>query len=395
MTYVIRVADVSKQFTLHHSKSLKERLVQLGRDDSVERFWALRDITLDVEESSTLGLIGPNGSGKSTLLKLMGGILAPTTGYVEHFGRVAALLELGAGFHPDLTGRENIYLNASILGLTKRQIEESFDAIVDFSGIERFIDNQVKYYSSGMYVRLAFAVAVHVEPEILLVDEVLAVGDEPFQRKCIARIKAFQREGRTIVVVSHGMDLVRELSDRMIFLEQGHVIVDGEPAAAVREYRERYAPVVTETGVVEQGTREIEIIDGVVADASGTPTSTFAAGDELVLEVAVRSDAGVEDPAVGFEIYNHLELLLCGASTASRGVDLGTVRGVRRIRFSCRDIPFIEGTYFVSFIVSSRHGESTYHRRDKAASFRVRADQTGTGVMHLEPVVELAADEAA
>src|SRR5205085_12419443 len=171
-----------------------------------EDFWALRNVGFDLEESNTLGLIGANGSGKSTLLKLIAGILTPSSGFVERRGRMAALLELGAGFHPDLTGRENIFMNASILGLSRKQTELYFDDIVEFSGIEKFIDNQVKFYSSGMYVRLAFSVAVHVQPELLLIDEVLAVGDEPFQRKCMKRIKDFQREGRTIVLVTHGID---------------------------------------------------------------------------------------------------------------------------------------------------------------------------------------------
>src|SRR5438874_7216953 len=220
MALAIRVSDVSKRFNLHHDKSLKERLINLRRTDTIEPFWALQHVSFELEEAKTLGLIGANGSGKSTLLKLIGGILTPTEGYVERRGRLAALLELGAGFHPDLTGRENIYTNASILGLSRKQTERYFDAIVEFSGIEKFIDNQVKFYSSGMYVRLAFSVAVHVQPELLLIDEVLAVGDEPFQRKCMKRIRRFQKEGRTILFVTHGIDIVRQLCDRVIMLER-------------------------------------------------------------------------------------------------------------------------------------------------------------------------------
>jgi ABC-2 type transport system ATP-binding protein len=213
---VIRAVGLSKRFTLHHDKSLKERILNRGRN--VEEFWALRNVGFEIEDATTLGIIGANGSGKSTLLSIVAGILAPTEGYVERRGRVAALLELGAGFHPDLTGRENIYMNASILGLSRKQTEHYFDDIVEFSGIGEFIDNQVKFYSSGMYVRLAFSVAVHVDPEILLIDEVLSVGDEPFQRKCLKRIKKFQREGRTIVLVTHAIDVVSQLCDRVIML---------------------------------------------------------------------------------------------------------------------------------------------------------------------------------
>jgi ABC-2 type transport system ATP-binding protein len=227
-TAVVRLSGVSKRFVIRKEKSLKERIVNFGRSNlHKEEFWALRDIDLEIESASTVGLIGPNGSGKSTLLSLIGGIIQPTTGVVTRRGRLAALLELGAGFHPDLTGRENVYLNASILGLSKAQTDHHFDAIVDFSGIEPFIDTQVKFYSSGMYVRLAFAVAVHVDPDVLLVDEVLAVGDEPFQRKCMDRIHTFQSEGRTIVLVSHSLDQVAELCDRALVLERGQIQVDG------------------------------------------------------------------------------------------------------------------------------------------------------------------------
>ncbi|WP_448629966.1 ATP-binding cassette domain-containing protein [Cellulomonas soli] len=238
---VIRVRGASKQFRIRKDKSLKDRVVGLMREKRTsEEFWALRDIDLDIEAGTTVGLVGHNGSGKSTLLKLVGGILQPTTGMVQHRGRIAALLELGAGFHPDLTGRENVYLNASILGLSKQQTDAYFDAIVDFSGIERFIDAQVKFYSSGMYVRLAFAVAVHVDPEILLVDEVLAVGDEPFQRKCMDRIHQFQAEGRTIVLVSHSAEQVGELCHRAVVLDGGRIVFDGAAERGIQVLREGY-----------------------------------------------------------------------------------------------------------------------------------------------------------
>jgi ABC-type polysaccharide/polyol phosphate transport system ATPase subunit len=209
---VIRLSDISKRFVIRKEKSLKERIVNFGRSNlHKDDFWALRDIGLEITAGSTIGLVGANGSGKSTLLKVIGGIIQPTTGVVERRGRVAALLELGAGFHPDLTGRENVYLNASILGLSRKQTDQYFGSIVEFSEIEEFIDTQVKFYSSGMYVRLAFAIAVHVDPDILLVDEVLAVGDEPFQKKCMDKIEQFQHEGRTIVFVSHAANQIEKL----------------------------------------------------------------------------------------------------------------------------------------------------------------------------------------
>jgi ABC-2 type transport system ATP-binding protein len=238
---VIRVKNVSKRFVIHKDKSLKERLVNFSRSRvHKEDFWALRDIDFTVASGTTIGLVGHNGSGKSTLLKAIGGIIEPTTGSIEKRGRLAALLELGAGFHPDLTGRENVYLNAAILGLSKQQTDEYFDSIVEFSEISDFIDTQVKFYSSGMYVRLAFAVAVHVDPDILLIDEVLAVGDEPFQEKCVAKIKEFQREGRTIVFVSHSSSQIEKLCDRVIVLKKGDVVFDGDTAEGLEALKRSF-----------------------------------------------------------------------------------------------------------------------------------------------------------
>ncbi|UOY01219.1 ABC transporter ATP-binding protein [Blastococcus sp. PRF04-17] len=235
---VIQVEGLSKRFVIRKDKSIKERIVNAAMSRRHrEDFWALRDVDLTIDAGTTVGLIGPNGSGKSTLLKAIGGIIQPTSGTVLRRGRLAALLELGAGFHPDLTGRDNVYLNAAILGLTRQQTDRHFDAIVDFSGIEKFIDTQVKFYSSGMYVRLAFAVAVHVDPDILLVDEVLAVGDEPFQRKCLDRIKRFQHEGRTIVLVTHALDQVVEICNRAVVLENGRVLADGTAREATKVLR--------------------------------------------------------------------------------------------------------------------------------------------------------------
>jgi ABC-2 type transport system ATP-binding protein len=236
----IEVEAVAKRFrvsTERHS-SLKERVIRFGRRRPATDFWALRGVSFEVQEGQTVGLLGHNGSGKSTLLKCVGGILRPTEGEIRTKGRLASLLELGAGFHPDLTGRENVYLNASILGMSRRDIDARFDDIVGFAELEQFIDQQVKHYSSGMYVRLGFSVATNVDPDVLLVDEVLAVGDEAFQRKCLDRIKAFQRDGRTIVFVTHAADLVRQICDRAVVLDHGQMIAWGAPSEAVRAFRE-------------------------------------------------------------------------------------------------------------------------------------------------------------
>ena len=387
MATAIRVVDVSKRFNLHHDKSLKERVIRL-RKQSVEDFWALRNVGFDLEESQTLGLIGANGSGKSTLLKIIGGILTPTEGYVERRGRVAALLELGAGFHQDLTGRENVYMNASILGLTRRQTDQYFDAIVEFSGIERFIDNQVKFYSSGMYVRLAFAVAVHVDPEILLVDEVLAVGDEPFQRKCIERIKQFQQEGRTIIFVTHGIDMVRQLCDRVIMLEKGDVVVDGKPQEAARAFRERYAPEVEVEDDV-RGTGQISITEMAVTNGHGQKKDRFEPGDELGFEVVLTPREPVDDPVVGVAIYSHLDILVYGTNTTLRNVDLGRLSEPTRVRFGFGALPMVEGQYFVTVGVHSRDELTQYHWLERQISFKVFSPSGEPGMVHMNTSVEV------
>ncbi len=387
---VIRVVDVSKSFSLNKQKSLKERVVNLGRERKHrETFYALRDVSFEVESATTLGLIGHNGSGKSTLLKLIGGILSADAGYVERRGRLAALLEVGAGFHGDLTGRENVYLNASILGLTRKQTDYYFDDIVAFADIgDRFIDTQVKFYSSGMYVRLAFAVAVHVDPEILLVDEVLAVGDEPFQRKCMERIKQFQREGRTIVLVTHALDTVRQLCDRAILLDHGDVITDGSAIEAVRSFRERYTaePVHDD----DYGDRRALVSDVVVTDGAGTPRDRFEPGDALGVEFEVEALQGtVADWAVGIAIEDHLDNVVYGTNTAMQGMTLAPLSGRRRVRFRFGDIPMLEGQYFLSVAVHDRGGGITYHRLDRRTSFRVFSEGSEVGLLHLSPKIEV------
>ena len=229
MATAIEVSNISKRFVLRHTRSMKEAFVWLikGRKgDLSEKFDALKDVSLTVEQGETVALLGLNGSGKSTLLKHISGVMRPDAGSVGTRGRVAGLIEVGAGFHHDLSGRDNVYLNGAILGMTEDEINEKFDSIVEFSEIGQFIDTEVKFYSSGMYLRLAFSVAVHTDPEVFLVDEILAVGDEPFQKKCIDKIKELAGEGKTLVVVSHDLDLVSRICERGVLLEHGRIIMD-------------------------------------------------------------------------------------------------------------------------------------------------------------------------
>jgi len=234
MTNSVEVRHVSKRFTLRHTRSLKEMLVWAARGrDLSDTFLALDDVALDVTQGEAIGLLGFNGSGKSTLLKLISGVMRPDEGSIGVRGRVAGLIEVGAGFHPDLTGRENIYLNGATLGMSRQQIDRLFDSIVDFSGISRFLDSEVKFYSSGMFFRLAFAVAVHTEPDVFLVDEILAVGDEPFQRMAVERIKQLRSEGRTLIMVSHDLDLVERICERGIVLREGRLEKDTDISSAI------------------------------------------------------------------------------------------------------------------------------------------------------------------
>ena len=236
MVNAIEVSDISKQFVLRHTRSIKEAVVWLAKGrkgDLSEKFHALKNVTVEVKAGETVALLGLNGSGKSTLLKHISGVMLPDSGTVKTRGRVAGLIEVGAGFHPDLSGRDNVFLNGAILGMTEQQVKERFDDIVEFSEIGQFIDTEVKFYSSGMYLRLAFSVAVHTDPEVFLIDEILAVGDEPFQRKCIDKIQELAREGKTLVVVSHDLDLVSRICERGILLEHGNMKFDGPIDAAV------------------------------------------------------------------------------------------------------------------------------------------------------------------
>jgi ABC-2 type transport system ATP-binding protein len=390
-TAVIRVENVSKRFVIRKDKSLKERMVNLGRSNQhKEDFWALRNVDLEVSTGSTVGLIGPNGSGKSTLLKMIGGILQPTSGSVHLRGRLAALLELGAGFHPDLTGRENVYLNASILGLSKKQTDGHFDAMVEFSGIEPFIDTQVKFYSSGMYVRLAFAVAVHVDPDVLLVDEVLAVGDEPFQRKCLERIRTFQKEGRTIILVSHGLDQVAEFCDRAIVLENGKVAADGAPEDALMVLRADF-----ETARQEELARDSIAMgtDGAtprarftgisVTSASGaTGRPTIAEGESVIIGMEVDSDAELRDWTIEVGITTPLGNLLYSTTTEMLGVTLAPLRGRRQFQLRFPALPLGTGDYSVRTTIRSSSGAELHHV-PVAAQFSVRTDNTSRGPVHV------------
>jgi len=296
VSQAIVAENVSKMFRISHDpvRSLKERLVSVGRRQYTD-FHALSPLSFSFEQGETIGILGHNGSGKSTLLKCIAGILRPTTGTIAVRGRLASLLELGAGFHPELTGRENVFINAAFLGISRKEIGKRFDEIIDFAELGQFIDEPVKHYSSGMYVRLGFAVAVNLDPDVLLVDEVLAVGDEAFAKKCLTRVKQFQAEGRTIVVVTHSADVVRQVCSRALVLDHGNLIADTKPPEAIKMYRERLHGTLVDDS--PHGTGDVRLgavtIDNSADHALVTVTvNTLKPTDNVRLSVEVADVGG-------------------------------------------------------------------------------------------------------
>jgi ABC-2 type transport system ATP-binding protein len=363
----VDVVDVSKRFRLYHQKyqSLKERVLHAG-NNPYEDFWALRNVGFDVAEGHTVGILGRNGSGKSTLLKCISGILQPTTGKVVIRGQLAALLELGAGFQPELSGRENIYLNASLLGISRRETERRFDEIVAFAELEQFIDNQVKFYSSGMYVRLGFAVAVSVDPDILVVDEVLAVGDENFQRKCMARIKEFQAEGRTILFVTHAADMVRMICDRAVVLNAGETLVVGEPAEAVRLYHDELVAGGPGIGAAESSAdgatprapayRPV-VITAVTVEHPGVGARRHMLPQEpLTVSIAFEAFEPVPGLVFSLEIFDTEGNVVFGSDTEIIGQPYDAPAGGGRADLIVDHVPLQDGSYMVKVQIRDHLG---------------------------------------
>ncbi len=378
MSAVIEVSGVAKQFKIHHERhqTLKERILH-PRSGSTELFDALVDINFTVGEGETVGIVGHNGSGKSTLLKCICGVLKPSSGQIRLRGSLAALLELGAGFQPELSGRDNVYLYGSMLGLSRRMVERVFDDIVDFSELAHFIDTPVKFYSSGMYVRLAFAVAVNVAPEILVVDEVLAVGDERFQAKCLDRIRLFQREGRTILLVTHQADTVRAVCDRAIVLDHGIQVADDTVGEALRIFRQRLLGDVPARGAISSTIQ----ITGVT-----TPSGSFdmRRGDNLTFEIDVTSDHAVSANLVT-EVFTRTGLLVSRSDAQAAPVEIRP--GENRIQVEWRSVPLLDGVYEVNLGLVEASGGTVLAWRERAAAVQVLYDGRATGVVEIESSV--------
>jgi len=400
----IEFKNVSEKYTLRqgHAASLKSVLLSLGRgmEGSKEDFWALKDVNLDVPEGAVMGIIGENGAGKSTLLKLATGILEPDEGEVVVSGRVSALLELGAGFHPELTGRENVFLNGSILGLKRREIQDCFKKIVEFAELEEFIDMPVKSYSSGMYVRLGFAIAVHVRPDILIIDEALAVGDEAFQQKSLNKILEFNKEGKTILFVSHNLAAIERLCDTCIWMQKGEIRSIGAVRDVLREYDTHVAEAfvakldgkegfeVKEEIEGRRGDLKIRITGVTLLDSQGTPNNLFKVGEPMTVRVDYHADVACEAPVFGVAIWREDNIYIYGTNTfwdehTTKPIRVGP--GSFEMRYAALTI--LEGYYKVSVAIFKPGGATPYDAFDfhpPHYPFRVQGEGTSHGIAFLD-----------
>jgi ABC-2 type transport system ATP-binding protein len=377
----VRGDGVWKRFRLYHERhqTLKESLVRRKRG-VYEELWALRDVSFEIAAGQTVAIIGENGSGKSTLLKCIARILRPDKGAITVDGRLGALLELGAGFHPELTGRENVFLNGSILGFGRKEIARRFDEIVGFADLERFIDMQVKNYSSGMYVRLGFAIATLLEPEVLLVDEILAVGDEAFQRRSGDKFYELRRRGTTIVVVSHAISQLRTLCDRALFLHRGDLMADGPAGEVIDQYLETVQPDRGEKHAAPGGGGTVEITAVETLDVEGAPVEAIKNGDPMTVRIRYRCTDPVEHPVFEVGLWRQDGVLIGGSYSKLHGFDLGTVAGDGVVEYRLQDVPLVAGRYWVSAAILDWSQVHVFHRIERARSIDVRSSIEWVGM---------------
>jgi len=380
----IHLSGVSVRYRVPQERipSIKEYAIRwIKRQITYSSFWALNDIDLEVNRGEVFGIIGPNGAGKSTLLKVVSRVLRPTRGNLRVRGRISPLLELGAGFDPELTGRENVYLNGAILGYSKQEIDESFDSIVDFSGLHDFINAPVRTYSSGMYARLGFSVATMKRPEILIVDEILGVGDAEFQTKSFERIQQFQGEGSTIILVSHSLDRVKEMCNRALWLDHGKMIALGSADNVVELYLQRTNDLegerLRQTGESalatprRWGSHRIEISQVTITDASGAERAIFQTGEELTLEMKYHASEKIPCPNFGIAIHRQDGVLITGPNTDLAGLELPEIQGEGSVRYTIPYVPLLEGLYQFSVAVVNQSDTETFDYHDRLYPFRI------------------------
>jgi ABC-type polysaccharide/polyol phosphate transport system ATPase subunit len=372
----IVATDVSRRFRVFPQRNvtLKEAIVRRRELRPID-IWALRGVSFQVEPGEGIGFIGRNGSGKTTLLRLIAGIFAPTSGRIAAGGRVGSLLELGAGFHLDFTGRENIYLSGAIYGIKRSTLRARLDEIVGFAELERFIDLPVRTYSAGMYMRLGFAIAVHIDADILLIDEVWAVGDEAYQRKCIDRILTFKQHGGTIAFVSHAATAVERLCERALLLRRGEVDFDGEAHEALRRYQAQLAreeaPAEREAGLHEWGTGEARVTRVSLEGADGQVRQEFASDEPLVLRLAIASERPIPQPKLSVELRDSGGGLLGVHEQPAAELGWEGEPGERNVRFEIGELPVIDGRFRLGVAIHDANGEQQYHRIERAAEFVV------------------------
>ncbi|MBO9361061.1 MAG: ABC transporter ATP-binding protein [Thermoflexus sp.] len=381
---MIRFDRVSKRFYIHcrRPRSFHELFVEgwrFWRRTPGEAFWALQDVSFEVRPGETIGLIGPNGAGKSTVLKLAARVLEPTSGRVEVRARVAALLELGVGFHPELTGRENVFLSGAFLGIPRQEMARRLEAIVAFAELEDYIDVPVKHYSSGMYVRLAFAVSVYLDPEILLVDEVLAVGDAAFQHKCTDHLIALQRAGVAILLVSHDLEAVQRLCHRALWFDHGRIQMEGTPSSVVQAYldqvRQRDNQAVRDCNPHEAparwGSGRIRIEQVYLSDGEGRERYHFETGETMRIHLRYRAEERIDRPIFGLAIHRQDGVHICGPNTAFSGFEIPWVEGIGEIIYTIPTLPLLEGTYLISVAATDERDIEMFDYHDRAYVFRV------------------------
>ena len=374
-TSAISVSSLSKNFRLYHERNryIKAALLR-GRRAKYEEFWALKDVSFEVAHGATLGIIGSNGSGKTTMLKCLTGIYTPEKGAIEIDGKLAALLELGAGFHPELTGAENIFLNGSILGMSKRDVQNKFASIVEFAGLEKFIDTPVKNFSSGMVVRLGFSIASHVEPEILLIDEILSVGDQDFQRKSSEKIEEFRREGRTIVVVSHSLGLVQQLCKEVIWLDKGQIRQSGPAAEVIAAYTGgSYQPQTErdESSRNRWGTGDARINSIELLNHDGTVAQVIESNAGAQIRFQISAHTRIESPILRVQI-TRLNGDIVWATSTQRGTNtMRVLDGPATATLNIESTKLLEGTYFVSAAITDSTGTTEFDHCENWLRFNV------------------------
>ncbi len=346
-----------------------------------KEFWALKDVSFELKRGECLGIIGPNGSGKSTTLKLLCNILKPTQGEIKINGKLSALIEVGAGFHPDLTGRENVYLNGAILGMKKREIDKKFDSIVTFSELEEFIDTPVKRYSSGMYARLGFSVAAHLDPDILLVDEVLSVGDLYFQTKCFEKIKTLKLNGQTIVFISHNMEAMLNLCSRTILLYKGNMLLQGKTEDVVREYQSSVQKQMLKNKAPSE--LLIHIKDLLFLDTSGNRICSLQKGDSLNIKVNIESRELIKNAVLKIFFYDQTGICIYGHNSKVDKYNLGDINGTVELQIEYPNISFQPGTYFVTVALYDWQVMTSYEYLDRQFSFSIYGDKNELGIVSI------------